>query len=331
MAVIDLAIDMGSCNTTIYQQGFGVVLKEPTVIALRKERKTEIVATGTKAKRLMGKVSANTSVVTPVRDGVVINSEAASLLLKSFISRLLPENVFKPRIRALASIPCGLSLAERKAYETVMQKSGVNEVTFIDTPIAISRLVPSGGVFVSLGGGVTDIALVSNNEIIDGASINIAGEAINNAITDFLYEKQNVKIGQATTEKIKIAIASLYANDTSSIEVIGRDADTGAQRGFIITAKEVCDLIEPLLKKITDIIASMITYAPTEVAEAMSEKGIFLCGGSSLLPGLCEYMANLSRMKVTLLDDAQSTVINALGTLVSERDKLAEFLKLSNI
>lgn len=331
MAVIDLAIDLGSSNTTIYQQGFGVVLKEPTVIALRNERKTEVVATGTKAKRLMGKVSVNTNVIAPVRDGVIINNEAATLLLKNFIARLLPENVFKPRIRAISSIPCGLSLAERKAYETVMQKAGINEVTFIDTPIAISRLVPRGGIFVVMGGGVTDIALVANNEIIDGASVNIAGDAINNAICDFLYEKQNVKIGQATTEKIKLAIASLYANDTSSIEVIGRDADTGAQRAFIITAKEVCDLIEPLLKKICDVIASMVTYAPTDVSENMTEKGIYLCGGSSLLPGLCEYIANLTRMKVTLLDDAQSTVINALGTLVGERDKLAEFLKLKNI
>ncbi|MBQ2714513.1 MAG: rod shape-determining protein [Clostridia bacterium] len=331
MAVIDLGIDFGSSNTTIYQQGFGIVLKEPSVIALRKERKLEVVAVGSKAKRLVGKVSANTQVVYPIRDGVITNNDAAILLLKKLIARLLPEGSFKPRIRALVSIPCGLSLAERKAYETVMQKAGVNEVTFIDTPIAISRLLSHGGVVVSIGGGVTDVALVANNEIIDGASINIAGDAINNAITDYLYEKQNVKIGQATTEKIKLAIASLYANDTSSIEVIGRDADSGAQRTFIITAKEVCDLIEPLLKKITDIISSMITYAPTEVAETMTENGIYLCGGTALLPGLCEYMANLVRMKVTLLDDAQSTVINALGTLVGERDKLAEFLKLTKI
>lgn len=331
MAIIDLGIDMGSCNTTIYQQGYGVVLKEPTVVAIKKEKKAEVVACGTKAKRLLGKVSANTQVVFPIRDGVIINNEAAILLLKKFLSRLLPDNLFKPRIRALVSIPCGLSLAERKAYETVMQKAGVNEVTFIDTPVALSRIVPSGGVFVILGGGVTDVALVSNNEIIDGASVNIAGEAINNAITDYLYEKQNVRVGQATTEKIKIAIASLYANDTSNIEVIGRDADTGAQRSFLITAKEVCDLIEPLLKKITDIIASMITYAPTEVSENISEKGIFVCGGTAQLPGLCEYVANLTKLKVTLLDDPQSSVITALGSLVAERDKLAEFMKLSKV
>ncbi len=331
MAIIDLAIDMGSCNTTIYQQGYGIVLKEPTAVAIRKERKAEVVASGTKAKRLLGKVSANTQVIFPVRDGVIINTEAATLLLKKFLSRLMPDIVVKPRIRALVSISCGLSLAERKAYETVMQKAGINEITFIESPIAISRLIPEGGVFVVMGGGVTDVALVSNNEIIDGASVNIAGDAINNAISDFLYEKQNVKIGQATTEKIKIAIASLYANDTANIEVIGRDADTGAQRSFLITAKEVCDLIEPLLKKITDMVAAMITYAPTEVSEYMTERGIYVCGGSSLLPGLCEYMANLTKLKVTLLDDAQSCVINALGTLVNEREKLADFLKLSKI
>lgn len=331
MAIIDLGIDMGSCNTTIYQQGFGVVLKEPTAVAIRKERKAEVIASGAKAKKLLGKVSANTQVIFPVRDGVIINTEAATLLLKKFIARLLPEAVVKPRIRALASIPCGLSLAERKAYETVMQKAGINEVTFIETPVAISRLVPDGGIFVIMGGGVTDVALVSNNEIIDGASVNIAGEAINNAITDFLYEKQNVKIGQATTEKIKLAIASLYANDTSNIEVIGRDAETGGQRSFLITAKEVCDLIEPLLKKITDMIAAMVTYAPTDVSETMTERGIYICGGSATLPGLCEYVANLTKLKVTLLEDAPSSVITAIGTLVNERDKLAEFLKLSKI
>lgn len=328
MAIIDLAIDMGSTNTTIFQYGYGIVLKEPTVIALRQMRKTELIATGAKAKRLYGKVSGNTQVISPIRDGVIINTEAMIILMKDFLSRITPESFLKPRIRALCSTPCGLSIAERKQYETVLQKSGINEVTLIDTPIAVSRLIPNNGIIMVSGGCITDVAMVTNNDIIDGVSLNIAGEAINNAIIDHLYDKHNVRIAQATTEKIKLEIASLYSNDTANIDVIGRDVDTGAQKSFVVTASEIYSVISPILKKLTDVITSMISYAPTEVADEVSANGIFLCGGTSQLPGISEWIANETGLKVTLLEDASSTVISALGLLTGEREKVANLLNL---
>ena len=331
MAIIDLAIDMGSTNTTIFQYGYGIVLKEPTVIAIKQLRKSEVIATGAKAKRLYGKVSGNTQVVSPIRDGVIINTEALIILLKEFLSRITPDNFLKPRIRALCSTPCGLSLAERKQYETVLQKAGINEITLIDTPIVVSRIVPQNGIILVVGGGVTDIAMVSNNEIIDGVSINVAGDAINNAIVDHLYDKHNVRIAQATTEKIKLAIASLYENDTSSIDVIGRDADTGAQRSFVVSAPEICQVISPIVTKITDIITSMVSYAPTEVADDTSENGVYICGGTAQLPGICEFVANATGLKVTLLEDPSSTVISALGLLSGERERVADLLNLKKV
>ena len=331
MAIIDLAIDLGSTNTTIFQHGYGIVLKEPTMIAIRQMRKVEVVATGAKAKRLYGKVSGNTQVLSPIRDGVIINSDALVLLMKEFLSRITPEGILKPRMRALCAIPCGLSLAERKQYEMVLQKAGINEITIIDTPIAVSRLLPSSGIVMVSGGCVTDVAIVSNNEIIDGATLNIAGEAINNAIVDHLYDKHNVRIAQSTTEKIKLTIASLYSNDTSNIDVIGRDVDTGAQRNFVVSANEICSIIAPLITKITDVVTSMISYAPTEIADEVTENGIFLCGGTALLPGICEYVANQTGLKVTLLDDPSSTVISALGALSGEREKVATLLHLKKV
>lgn len=328
MAIIDLAIDMGSTNTTIFQYSYGIVLKEPTVIALRQNRKTETIATGAKAKRLYGKVSGNTQVISPIRDGVIINTDAMVILMKEFLSRITPEGFFKPRIRSLCAIPCGLSLAERKQYETVLQKSGINEVTLIDTPVAVSRLIANNGIIMVSGGCLTDVAMVTNNEIIDGVSLNIAGEAVNNAIVDHLYDKHNVRIAQTTTEKIKLEIASLYPNDTSNIDVIGRDVDTGAQKSFVVTASEIYAVISPIFKKITDVITSMVSYAPTEVADEMSENGIYLCGGTSQLPGISEWIANETGLKVTLIDDSSSTVISALGLLTGEREKVANLLNL---
>ncbi len=331
MATIDFAIDFGSSNTTIFQHGIGIVLREPTVIAMKKGKASEIIATGAKAKKMYGKVTLGVQVVSPVRDGVIINTEAAILLVKEFLSRVIPDSVIKPRVRALVPVPCGLSLAERKTYENVLQKAGVNEVTVLDTPIALSRIIPHNGIYVDIGGGVTDIAMVVNNGIIDGASLNVAGDAYNGAITDYLYEKQNVKVGQATTEKIKLAVLSLYKNDSSVIDVIGRDADTGASRNFTIYAVEAGATVEPYVKKITEVVASMLAYAPTEVSEEMTEKGIFLCGGSSVIPGLCEYLANETGLKVTLLNDPSTTLISALGLLCGERDKVAKLLNLKQI
>lgn len=331
MAIIDLAIDMGSTNTTIFQYGYGIVLKEPTVIAIRQMKKIELIATGAKAKRLYGKVSGNTQVISPVRDGVIVNSDVMVMLMKEFLSRITPESFLKPRIRALCAVPCGLSLAERKLYETVLQKSGINEITLIDTPVAISRLIPHNGIIMVSGGCLTDIAMVSNNDIIDGVSLNIAGEAINNAIIDHLYDKHNVRIAQATTEKIKLEIASLYGNDTSSIDVIGRDIDTGAQKNFVVSAPEICAVITPIFKKITDVITSMVSYAPTEIADEVSANGIFLCGGTASLPGISEWIANQTGLKVTLLDDPSSTLISALGMLSGEKEKVASLLNLKKV
>lgn len=331
MAIVDLAIDFGSSNTTIFQYGTGIVLREPTVIALKKGKTQEVIATGAKAKRMYGKVALGLQVISPVRDGVIISNEAAVALLKEFISRIIPESLIKPRLRALIATPCGLSLAERKTYENVFQKAGISEVTILDTPVALARIIPSNGIFVDIGGGVTDVAMVVNNAIIDGVSVNIAGEAFNNAITDYLFDKQNVKIGQSTIEKIKLAVLSLHENDASSIDVIGRDADTGASRNFTMYAVEAGSTIEPLVKKIAKIVSSMLAYAPPEVSEEMTENGIYLCGGSAVIPGLCELLANLTNIKVTLLDDPALTLISSLGLLCGERDKVAKLLNLKQI
>ncbi len=329
--IIDLAIDIGSTNTTIFQYGYGIVLKEPTVIALRQNRKIEVIATGAKAKRLYGKVSGNTQVISPVRDGVIINSEALGLLIKDFLERITPESFIKPRIKALCSIPCGLSLAERKQYEIVLQKSGINEITIIDAPIALSRLIQTNGIVMVTGGAVTDIAIVSNDEIIEGITLNVAGDAINNAIIDHLYDKHNVRIAQATTEKIKLEIASLYPNDNANIDVIGRDIDTGAQKNFVVSANEIYTVISPIFEKLTEVIISMLSYAPTEIADEVTENGIYLCGGTAQIPGISEWIANKTGLKVTLLDDPSSSIISALGLLSGEREKVANLLNLKKM
>ena len=331
MAIIDLAVDFGSSNTTIFQYGTGIVLKEPTVIALKKGKTFEVVATGAKAKRMIGKVSLGYQVVSPVRDGVIINTDAAIMLLKDFLSRITPESIIKPRMRAIIGVPCGLSLAERKTYETVFQKSGISDVTILDTPVALASYTQSNGVYVDIGGGVTDVAMVVNDTIIDGATVNIAGDAINNAITDYLYDKQNVRIGAGTIEKIKLSIASLYENDSSNIDIIGRDADSGASRTFTIYAQETNEIILPLIKKIAKIISSMLAYAPPEVSEEMNDGGIFLCGGSSMIPGVCEALVSLTGIKVTPLDDPSTTLVSSLGLLCGEREKVAKLLNLKQI
>lgn len=331
MAIIDLAIDFGTSNTTIFQYGTGIVLREPTVIALKKGKSFEVVATGAKAKRMIGKVSLGYQVISPIRDGVIINTDASIMLLKDFLSRILPDSIIRPRMRAIIGIPCGLSLAERKTYETVLQKSGISDVTILDAPIALSSFIQSNGIYVDIGGGVTDVAMVVNESIIDGASVNIAGEAFNNAITDYLFDKQNVRIGTGTIEKIKLEVASLYENDTTSIDIIGRDTDSGASRTFTIYAQEIGSVLTPLIKKIAKIISSMLAYAPPEVSEEMLDNGIFLCGASSALPGLIEQLSSLTNLNVTPITDPSVALVSALGKLCGEREKVAKLLNLKQI
>lgn len=234
MAVMEIAVEIGTGYTSIYVPGNGIVLREPTMIAFIGDPKNKRVhAVGAQAEKMRGKTPERTNIVEPVVDGVIADAEACGVLLKEFVKKILPQNyIFFPRIKAIVGIPTGLSLEERAVYEDVCAAAGIGEVTMIDNIIlsGIGLDIPidaaGGGVVVNIGAGTTEIAAMSLAGVVSGCGVTIGGNMMDKAIMDFIAGKYDLKIGITTARKLKNEIGSLYENDTSEMFVSGRDVKT---------------------------------------------------------------------------------------------------------
>jgi len=327
---MDFAIDMGTSNTTIYVKGVGIVLSEPSMAVIQRGKKTEIRFSGAAAKKMLGKTTGNSELVCPLADGLVIKPEIAAMMLKDFFKRIVSGGVLKQKIRVVASINCGASLAERKILESVYNKAGVSDVVLVDTPLALNQVVSeSNAFFVDIGGGTTEISAVTPIGIIHGYSLNIGGDTIDNAIIDLLAEQFSLRIGKVTAEKIKHTIGSLYENDISTVNVSGRDLMSGSPVNVEISSADLRPLIKSYSDKILEVVAAVINLVPPEMASDLTGKGIYLAGGGAKLAGLAEYMSSALKLNVEVLD--ASSAVSGLSTLSSDRARLNELLNLENL
>lgn len=330
MSTIELAIDFGSSFITIFQRGRGVVFKEPAIaIATKIKDKIELIETGQNAKKALSRSLGNAQVVYPIREGIIVHQMAATLLIKDFLKKILPSRLSKPRIKVLAIISCGLTVVERRLLETVLTKAGVAEVMIIENPFALLAYTNSiGGLFVDIGGGTAEIASVTKRGIAAGCAVNIAGSLFNSKIIDYIIEKYDLKIGDYTAENLKLEIASLYDNDINTATISGRDLVSGAPRTIEVAAKDIKQAIAPVVDDLIDVIESVLSSTPPELAAEIGRKGIFLCGGSAKLPGLTEYISVRLRLPVTELTDITEAAALGGGMLLSNPELINQMLNI---
>ena len=291
-----IAIKLGSCNTSIFKQGEGIVLFEPSLVAYTGSGKDrEVKAVGNRAKRMQGRTDNQTFVMSPIFEGRITDVDLACVMLKSFLNKIIKRGIVKPKVKAVVCIPIGLTLSERKAFEKVCYSVGIQDVVLV--PAIICGAIgynfpvsePNGICLVNIGGGSTDIAVVSLNSIIQGVNIGVGGEVIDKAIEVHVANKFGVQIGHGVAEALKEEIGSLYKNDMSNAEVSGIDIETKMARDVIIESQDLYEVIEGYYSKIVEAIKTVLNSCPPNIVQDVGDYGIYLMGGNSLMTGVEQY------------------------------------------
>lgn len=328
MSKINLALELGSSNTSIYIEGLGIVLKESSQIAfLEKVSEKNVIEAGSKVKKMQGKTSDKTIIVSPIQEGIITDKKAAQAMLKAFLKRVIKSR-FLMRVRAIVCVPCGLTKQQRKDYETVCLKAGINEVILMESVIAaglgigLSLESSKGVALIDIGGGTTDIAVMSNCSIISGCSVFAGGIMMDAAIIEHIKKKYGLIIGQTTAERLKIEIGSLYSNDLAEIKVSGMDQKIQNPSYTIVTAKDIKEAIEPIYLKIASSAESIINVCPPEIASDIYKNGIFLTGGAANILGIEQFLGSRLKIAVKVVTDASYAVILGAGKLLGDEQLL---------
>ncbi len=329
----DIGIDLGTANVCVYVKGKGIILQEPTVVALERET-DDILAVGEEARQMLGRTPANIIAVRPLKDGVISDYDITERMLKYFIKKTGGTGrFFKPRI--MVCVPSGVTEVEKRAVQKAAMQAGGKSVYLMEEPVAaaigagIDISKPDGVMVIDIGGGTTDIATISLGSIVTNASIKIAGDKFDDAIVKFMKREHKLYIGDRTGEDLKKNIGTAYARDESvSMECRGRDLSTGLPKSVIVTSEEMLEALDEPLQSICDAVHSVLERTPPELAADISNAGIVVTGGGALLSGIDKRIKARTGIDVRIADDPMSCV--AVGTgLALESIEMLENTKLN--
>jgi rod shape-determining protein MreB len=329
----DMGIDLGTSSTLVYVKDQGIVINEPSVVAIN-NRTEKIIAVGDDAKTMLGKTPQHITVTKPMVDGVISDFEVTEKMIKYFIEKVHRESMtFMPRPRVVIGIPLDVTEVERKAVEDAVLRAGASEVWLIEEPIAaaIGAGLPiqeaSGSMVVDLGGGTTEIAVISLSGIVSWKSLKIAGDKLDEAIIQYARDKFNLLLGQRTAERIKIQVGSvLPLNQTLETIMRGRDLITGLPKEVHVTDANVREAIIKPIKIIIDNIKATIENSPPELVSDLYEKGMVLTGGGALIRGLDELISKETKMPVYITDEPLTAVVRGAGKILDDLEHLKEIL-----
>ncbi|HEY0867551.1 MAG TPA: rod shape-determining protein [Fimbriimonas sp.] len=316
----DIGIDLGTANTLVHVGGKGIVLREPSVIAMNKDD-GRVLAVGEEAKRMLGRTPANIVAIRPLRDGVIADFEQTQAMLRHFIAKVTTR--FHLRRTVVVGIPSGVTEVERRAVIEAAQRAGATDAYVIEEPMAAAFGAglpvdePSGSMVVDIGGGTTEVAMISLGGIVHSRSIRVAGDELDEAIISYVRRAYNLFIGDRTAEQTKIATGSAFPLEQElQIEIKGRDLVTGLPRSAVITSEEVRLAIQEPLHEIVEAVKLTLESAPPELAADTMDRGIVLAGGGALLRGLDRLIAQETLMPVHIADDPLSCVAVGTGIVV---------------
>ncbi len=312
-----IGIDLGTASVLIYVKGKGIVLREPSVVAISKEQNQEIVAVGEEAWNMIGRTPQNIEVIRPLREGVISDYQYTEKMLKYFVQKTMGRRLFKPIVAVC--VPSGVTEVEKRAVKDAADQIGAREVHIIEEPLAaavgagMDIFRPSGCMVVDIGGGTTDIAVISLGGVVVSNSIKVAGDNFDEAIIRFVRKKFNLLIGDRTAEEIKLRIGSACETDEDlTMQVRGRDLVSGLPVSVEVHSKDVREAMAEPIGNIMDAVHYVLERTPPELAADIYEKGIMLTGGGSMLRGLDERMQKRMGVDVFVAEDAVSCV--AIGT-----------------
>jgi len=329
----DIGIDLGTANVLVYVKDQGIVINEPSVVAVN-TRNEKIVAVGDDAKIMLGKTPAHIIVTRPLVDGVISDFEVTEKMVKHFIDKVHRESfTFMPRPRVVVAIPLDVTEVERKAVEDAVMGAGASEVLLIEEPVAaaIGAGLPiqqaSGSMIVDIGGGTTEIAVISLGGVVSWKSLKLAGDKFNEAIVQYARDKFNILLGERTAEKIKIQVGSvLPMEETVETTMRGRDLLTGLPKEVKITDANIREAIAKPIKLIVDNIKSVVEETPPELVSDLYERGMVLTGGGALLKGIDILISQETKMPVSVTDEPLTAVVRGTGKVLDDLENLKEIL-----
>lgn len=331
MAKRDIGVDLGTANTLVYVRSKGIVINEPSVVAINKDT-GEVVAVGEEAKEMIGRTPENIVAIRPLKDGVIADFDVTQVMLKCFIERALEKTGFS-RPRVVICVPSGVTDVEKMAVEEATVQAGAREAFLIEEPMAAAfgAKLPveeaTGSMICDIGGGTSEIAVISLGGIVKSKSLRMAGDEMNEAIVNYIRKEYNVLIGEPTAERIKIEIGSAYPLETEeSTEVSGRDLSTGLPKFLTVTSVDVRRAISECVSAIVSAIKLVLEDTPPELSADIMDRGIVLTGGGALIRGLDTVINNETGMPVTIADEPLSSVVSGAGLVISEIETLSETL-----
>ena len=319
----DLSIDLGTANTLVYVRGRGIVLNEPSVVAVRFDPKRGSrvpEAIGSEAKAMLGRTPGNISAERPMKDGVIADFTLTEQMLKHFIRRANSNRYFRPSPRVLVCVPHGSTQVERKAIRDSAEGAGARKVYLIDEPMAaaigagLPVAEPRGSMILDVGGGTSEVAVISLNGIVYAASVRIGGDRFDEAITNYVRRNYSILIGEATAERIKITIGSAFpGREVLEMEVKGRNLAEGVPRSFVLNSNEILEALQEPLSGIIGAVKQALEQTPPELAGDVAERGLVLSGGGALLRDFDRLIAEETGIPVIIAEDPLTCVARGGG------------------
>jgi rod shape-determining protein MreB len=318
----DLGIDLGTANTLVYVRGRGIVIQEPSVVAIDADTK-QILAVGSEAKQMIGRTPGNIAAIRPMKDGVIADFEITQNMLKYFIARAQPRAaLLHPRV--VVAVPSGITGVEERAVKEAAQQAGARDPITIEEPFAAAIGAglpveePTGNMIVDIGGGTTEVAIISLGGIVTSRSVRVAGDEMDEAIVSYVKRTYNMMIGERTAEEVKIRVGAATDPEDTSIEVRGRDLVTGLPRTLRLGADEVQRALQEPIQQIVESIKMTLERTPPELAADIMDRGIVMTGGGSLLRNLDKLLIHETGMPVHMAEDALLCVARGTGRCLEE-------------
>ena len=327
----DLGIDLGTANTLVYIKGKGIIIREPSVVAL-KENKEEVLAVGNEAKNMIGRTPGNIVAVRPMKDGVIADFDVTETMVRYFITKAHKRSrLVRPRV--IICVPSGITEVEKRAVLDAANQAGAREAYLIEEPMAAAIGAglpvhePTGNMIVDIGGGTTEVAIISLGGIVSMRSIRIGGDEMDEAIINYIKRKYNLMIGERTAEEIKIDVGSAIESDDGDVKDIrGRDLVSGLPKTLNITLKEIRESLDETVSSIMEAVRITLEQTPPELAADVMDKGIFLTGGGSLLKGLDKLLIRETEMPVHIAENPLDCVVKGTGIALEEIKSLKRVL-----
>ena len=320
----DLAIDLGTANTLVNVKGQGIVLREPSVVAINSTTKV-VQAVGEEAKQMLGRAPGSITAIRPMKDGVIAHFEVTEKMISSFIKKVHNNRKTLVRPRVLIAVPSGITQVEKRAVRDSAESAGAREVFLIEEPMAAAIGVglhvqePTGNMIIDIGGGTTEVAIISMSGIVFSRSVRIAGDEMDEAIVNYVKKRYNLLIGERTAEDVKIQIGSAYPLKKSMTMVIkGRDLVAGIPKTLIISDEEIREALTETFGTIVEAVKIALERTPPELAADIVDKGVVVAGGGSLIKGLDCLLKEATGLPITLAEDPLSAVALGAGKVLSD-------------